>query len=228
MELRRWKCGPRLQMLGMSTSLSFIVSCGGHTEAGSSPGGTDATANSLVECLDVVFQSAPDASTGIVACPLEGSSRADLFSSRPEECAGRGLGLPVAQHLCRADADCPDGSSCRSNGFCYGPVECDADSDCGSGAACACAGMFSTESGYDGVIGYNQCLPAECRSDSDCAGYSCGLSSTQPCGQLDGFFCHSNRDVCARSADCGTGLACGYDREGRRWVCLDSDDSICE
>lgn len=230
MRIGRWKCGSRLPTLGLVASFSFIISCGGQIDPSSSPGVAGAATNSFAECLDLVFQSAPDASTGIVACPVETDPvpQVDLFAIRPEACAGRGLGLPVAPNLCRSDEDCPDGSSCRSNGFCYGPIACDADSECGSGSACACAGMFSTDYGYSGVIGYNQCVQGDCRADSDCAGYACGVSSTQPCGKVDGFFCHSNADDCLRSADCGTDLTCGYNKVTHRWVCLSIGDRICD
>jgi hypothetical protein len=231
MNVGLWRCDSRLPARELVTSLSlFIMSCGGQTDPSRSSGATGAVPDSVVECLDLVFQSDPGASTGLVACPVETEPvpRVDLFSVVAEACLGRGLGLAVTPNLCLSDADCPDGSSCRSNGFCYGPVECDADSECVSGFTCACAGMFITESGYSGIVGYNQCVPGECRSDADCAGHSCGVSRTQPCGQIDGFFCHSNRDQCLRSADCGTDRTCGYEQASDRWVCLDIEDSICE
>jgi hypothetical protein len=230
MKLGRWECDSRLRMLGWFASLAIVISCGGQTDPSISLDEAGAVTSSLAECLALFFQSAPDTSTGIVACPVETAPvpQVDLFAVRAEVCAGRGLGLPVAPNLCRSDMDCPFGSSCRSNGFCYGPIECDADSDCDTGSACACAGMFWTESGYSGVIGYNQCVAGECHSDADCAGYPCGVSSTQPCGDIDGFFCHSSADECLRSADCGAGLTCGYEQVSRRWACLDIGDLICD
>lgn len=185
----------------------------------------DAERRSLSACVDVVFTRAADEPSGMVACPVEGDEfNADIYSTAAEACEGRGHGRLLAIR-CASDADCArDGSCLSSSGFCAAPVECDSGQECGAGRTCACAGTF----GQSTAVGWNQCVPTECRSAAECGGYPCGLSNADPCGQLDGFYCHSERDECSRSSDCGSvDELCAYDRATLKWRCR-YRQRICE
>lgn len=104
------------------------------------------------------------------------------------------------KHLpCVRDSDC----SARAHGHCepsqpvaathcaYGCVN---DSECSPGELCLC----------DDPVGH--CVPASCRSDSDCAPpFVCGdyHPFNAPCGVSDAFACQTEGDECA--AQCGPG-----------------------
>jgi hypothetical protein len=200
------------------------VACGGHTSGATTlcanqPNGcaTEQSSVRAAECAEVVFPGAQDAATGLVACPVDGYPP-DVFSSRVEPCAGRGSGeLLFPSTRCSSDRECPSGSTCGPNLFCLQEAECEEDSQCGTGETCACAGSFA----YTGVVGFNQCVPAECRSDADCGGYSCGVSNVDACGSLGGLFCHSETDECSLHSDCGDrDQLCGYDALGGKWRCV--------
>jgi hypothetical protein len=215
------------------------LSCGGKTpsdaataDPANAGGNSRPDGNLKGNCLDVVFQASPEESTGMIACPSKEGEvfQLDLFSSRAVACDGRGIGLMVGVVSCDGDADCPAGTSCGLYGSCYEPAKCEDDSQCGPHGACACASMFAAGSAYGTAIAFNQCLPAECRSDSDCDGFSCGLSDTpEPCDLVRaGFFCHSSRDECMQNSDCGMAEGCLYEASSRRWTCRSVHEVFCD
>jgi hypothetical protein len=208
---------------------AVALGCGGQSAAVGSPGaeaqgGNDGAASgTMAECVDVFFTGGLTAPTGLVACPVKGDEgNADLYSTRNEACEGRGRGMPHPAEDgggCTLDSDCSVGSTCQ-DGTCFEQPQCDEDSQCETGSTCACAGVFAVGSSFATAISLNQCVPAECRSDSDCGAYSCGLSQSNPCGGLDGFYCHSESDECARHSDCGSlDRLCAYDTDARGWHC---------
>jgi hypothetical protein len=174
-------------------------------------------------CHDVGFVKSPAEGTGVVACESTGYPP-DLYSTRVEQCSGRGLGKVAigAPIPCSSDGECPADASCGENKVCYLAAACDTDVDCGGGSACVCAGLV----GDSAAVGYNQCIPTECRSDADCGGHSCAISNAAPCGELAGRHCHTEADECARHSDCGDRL-CAFDSAVRAWRCTDSS-RICD
>jgi hypothetical protein len=100
------------------------------------------------------------------------------------------------------------------------PSQCSKDDDCGAGFACLC-GILQ---GLGTVLG-GQCVPAECRSASDCDGGRCLLSlgnrSNDCCtyGKL-GLFCSREASTCHDGGDCpGNGIACMYDEALDHFEC---------
>jgi hypothetical protein len=170
------------------------------------------------QCEVVTFTRATGTANGLLAC-FTASYPADIVVASPEPCEGRGLGeLLVGAGRCSSSADCPANSECSPSGLCHNRPECENDSGCGSGEACACAGLVVPR--QSGVFGFNQCVPVQCRSSADCAGYSCGASESDDCGVVDGYYCHSESDECFRNSDCDTGSLCAYDGGMRSWRCI--------
>jgi hypothetical protein len=100
------------------------------------------------------------------------------------------------------------------------PGQCSTDDDCGAGFACLCGFL----QGLGGATG-GQCVPAQCRSATDCKGGRCLLSLGNPpkncCtyGHL-GFFCSRSASTCRQGGDCtGNGSACLYDDGLDRFEC---------
>ena len=96
--------------------------------------------------------------------------------------------------------------------------QCLTDDQCATDTACACASEF-----HGNAIHTNQCVPAQCRVDSDCgAAGTCSPSSSGHCGSLTGLFCHTPADTCASNADCcgdSSRPLCGYQAELGHWAC---------
>lgn len=215
----------------------LYAACGGHSvatapaECADQSGGCgaeeqgveDPPLSAATNCHDVGFVQAPAEGTGVVACESTGYPP-DLFSTRGEQCNGRGLGKVAigAPVPCSSDSECPSGASCGQNKVCYLAPVCEADADCGPGTTCICAGLVAGAA----AVGYNQCIATECRSDADCRGYSCSISNVSPCGELAGMYCHTAADECARHSDCGDRL-CGFDSTVRAWRCT-SSSRICD
>jgi hypothetical protein len=93
------------------------------------------------------------------------------------------------------------------------------DTDCATGQACACHG-----SPYEGGKG-NTCTGGNCRIDGDCGagGYCSPSYSSNNCGSLGGYYCHTPADTCTDDTDCvGTGgpAACAYSTTAARWQCI--------
>lgn len=125
---------------------------------------------------------------------------------------------------CMSDAECvaDDGAV----GVCLATAEpwagcecnfgCGSDADCGPDQACYCAGSHS------------RCIPATCRTDDDCAGGLCGLSTTiGACGSVTRrLSCTSEQDECRVDASCDDCLQCLSGLEGGTWTCSGST-GIC-
>lgn len=109
------------------------------------------------------------------------------------------------------DRNCTDDSDCdaAANGKCIAPIQnvrceyydCVEDADCSDNQRCACP----------------TCVPSACKSDSDCEGGTCLLSSR--CGLPEGYFCTTPDDECVTSADCD-GMDCAHDID--RWRCTNT------
>ena len=76
--------------------------------------------------------------------------------------------------------------------------------------------------GYVEYVVYTACYPADCRVDSDCGSYKCGLSRPY-CTFQRSLRCHGADDECQTSFDCpgnpDLGNRCTYSEEEARWVC---------
>ncbi len=130
---------------------------------------------------------------------------------------------------CMTDADCTTGENGRCNGNGHDGWRCtyDAcfeDSDCGATSACECEGSFRSDA--------NSCLPANCRTDADCATGFCS-PTLGSCGDYTGtvgWYCHTCEDECVDDDDCATGRDagifgrpyCAFDPTRGRWACQSS------
>jgi hypothetical protein len=86
------------------------------------------------------------------------------------------------------------------------------------GQTCACHG-----SPYTNGQG-NHCVTGNCRVDGDCgAGGWCSPSySTNGCGSIGGYHCHTTRDLCINDTECpksGGPATCSYDTTLGYWQC---------
>jgi hypothetical protein len=128
------------------------------------------------------------------------------FCSTPDTCPACANGL---------QRRCITGGGTLSHNFC-GCDECNSDQDCSPTTVCNCGGTR----GQQGSFG-NQCIPANCRVDSDCGpGGFCSPSWFSYFGYMviDGYYCHTPRDQCLNDADCPTG--CSYYLPGGFWKCF--------
>lgn len=128
---------------------------------------------------------------------------------------------------CQADSECvafPGGICAQSSG-CFCRYPCTHDDDCGQGSACACAVTWSEGHPNEGgpIYSENACVPANCRSDADCGGTTCGVS-IDGCRLTDGFYCHTPEDECTGHAECAAlnmGIdRCAYATDQGRWTCV--------
>jgi hypothetical protein len=211
-------------------AILVISACGGRTAKPWATTDETPEVSDRPACRDVLFapsdaSASRDTSTGIVACPArDGDPLADFYVSRAEQCSGRGAGRghrPLQSATCGSDADCLEGTTCGALGGCYEPPACDGDSQCGDGSVCICASQYAANDvAFASAVAFNQCVPAQCHSDDDCSGYSCGLSVERCSGRVDGLFCHSERDECTQHSDCGDAeRVCAYDASAARWRC---------
>jgi len=129
--------------------------------------------------------------------------------------------------MCSSDSQCadagPNGRCIESNGgavYCSCTVDtCADDSGCGKDEVCACHG-----SPYTGGAG-NHCVPGNCRVDADCGsvGWCSPSYSTNGCGDIGGYYCHTPQDQCVNDSDCPTmngPMNCSYDSGLRYWRCV--------
>ena len=148
-------------------------------------------------------------------------------------------------YLCNGNGEpgdeCAVNEDCQKNGkqgyclsyisnpiyYCYCLYEdCLTDEDCPEGTACACAGSSVVPREGDDYGDppnksrlLNECVPAECRLDSDCASGLC-LADRARCDGGDGgdpmyftdFRCATDRDRCRSDDPC-------VDENGEGWVC---------
>jgi hypothetical protein len=99
-------------------------------------------------------------------------------------------------------------------GLCECITPCASDADCADGEACLCE---------EAQTWITRCLPADCRTDADCGGYECGVS-TDECYEANRLACRTADDVCHGFAQCEDGYLCGD--LGDSWGCILSAD--CE
>src|SRR5262245_5175911 len=131
--------------------LLLVASCsGGGGVPGPAPGPVPVPPGPQMSSVPLVHR--PSAPT----CP----------SDRPTyDCGKQVMVPPVSCHL---DSDCGSGSNgrCVGNGHdgCSCSYDtCTTDADCPSGQLCDCRDLW-----HYGTNGPNQCLPSNCRVDSDC------------------------------------------------------------
>ena len=143
-----------------------------------------------------------------------------LTAPGPGTCAANG----IPGQMCAMDSQCTAGTNGRCENFGGGPAgcfcsydTCTQDSTCTMGGPCARHG-----SAY--LNGGNTCTAGNCHVDSDCGtgGYcSPSQSSSQGCGGLAGYYCHTPNDTCTDDSDCGANftMACMYNTTLGRWQC---------
>jgi hypothetical protein len=136
----------------------------------------------------------------------------------PGDCNG-GMGGPGGSS-CSKDTDCTMGPNprCETDGPLPGCMctfdACVTDTDCMMGEVCACHGSaYST--------GGNQCIPSNCRVDSDCgpSGYCSPTTGQNNCGAVTGYYCHTSSDACLNDGDCGAGQVCQWSAASNHWQC---------
>lgn len=129
---------------------------------------------------------------------------------------------------CQTDSECDEfpGGVCAQSSGCFCRYPCTHDDDCGADSACACAVRWSEGHPNEGgpIYSENACVPANCRSDADCGGATCGVS-IDGCRLTEGFYCHTPEDECTSHTQCAAlnmGLdRCAYKAAEGRWTCVD-------
>ncbi len=193
---------------------AIAVGCGGSTVAGT-PGG--------VICEGHVLAAPVSHRVSATAC---GPSQPSLASCDPSAHAGctlRGATgcSPDAGDTCgTCEASASGGSVCRF------PDACLSDDDCGPSGVCSCQGMTF---GFSHLSNNNQCLPSNCRVDSDCETGFCSPTVSTSCGGfygVQGYFCHTCEDTCMNDGDCMQMGAngpvkgyCAYQPTVGHWAC---------
>jgi len=133
-----------------------------------------------------------------------GRARGDVGSNLAADFVAKG----AAARAGRAVAECGAGRD----------MKCQTSADCATNEACVCR--------PDG--GYSGCVPADCRTDDDCAGGSCTETVERQAGDLTcvssriGLHCSSPKDECAPGAgSCGNASdqACIFDTDSKRFAC---------
>jgi hypothetical protein len=138
-------------------------------------------------------------------------------------------GFTTMRGQCTTDADCADGGvdgRCLLPGPFKPPIctydSCFQDSDCGTSEDCVCRDYQTIEE--------NDCVPSNCRIDSDCGdgGYcSPAFGGCAPVIGIVGYYCHTPTDECRVDSDCNNaipGLHCIFDpMKGDRWICAPLD-----
>jgi hypothetical protein len=111
-----------------------------------------------------------------------------------------------------------------SAGDSFGADECLSDADCAAGSGqtevCSCAGNTFE---YAHAT-RNLCVPADCRTDAECAPYLCSPSNGDggPFYGVQGYYCHTPNDTCSNDSDCvnnGTQGYCMFSVLSDHWTC---------
>ncbi len=121
---------------------------------------------------------------------------------------------------CKTDADCkehPHGKCASWTGQfrkmdgCSCQYSCESDADCSEpGTVCACKEATKEPR--------SQCVEAKCKSDDDCKGSVCGLSTYfNGCGTEITLACRSPKDACQAKSDCKDGQTCAVRED--TWMC---------
>jgi hypothetical protein len=128
------------------------------------------------------------------------------------------------------DGGCPPGEACANDLWgCVCVTPCMNDDDCDPGEICLCA--FTAPGGLVPVSvsnGARRCIPADCRTDADCAPYRCGIA-IGACGGVAGARCHTALDGCEGSDPCPdpycSGPAhCYFNTSSEKWICAEWPD----
>jgi hypothetical protein len=125
------------------------------------------------------------------------------------------------------DGGCPPGDACAdepASGGCECVTPCMGDDDCDAGEICLCTfgGLGDVASGpVDN--GVRRCIPAGCRTDSDCAPYRCGIVIVG-CAGVTRAECHSALDECEGADECPNDPECdqpmcGFSVPSDQWIC---------
>jgi hypothetical protein len=179
---------------------------------------------------------------GTVACAGQGdpsSSDATGVTHRPQSVAcstsvgpssvNTANGMPIEG--CTSDADCnPNGAL----GLPYGKGRCIAfqggmqcsydqclqDSECATGGVCSCQGQTR---GWAARSPGNICVMANCRTDADCTDtHACSPSVAFEGGPfygVQGYFCHTKKDLCRQDSDCPASQFCAFEPQAGAWAC---------
>lgn len=158
----------------------------------------------------------------------DGNAKA-IKCSTDEDCRGRKCKDGECKAgQCSTDKDCTDGANGRCN-FSRAGATCSYD-------ACFqdndCDGVCECESPKDSTIG-NQCLPGNCKVDSDCQDTGFCSPTLGTCGNYSGteaYYCHTPEDECLDDSDCkdfssggaGRDPYCTFSSEVSHWVCADA------
>lgn len=176
------------------------------------------------------------ASSAIVACSSGPTSPSlqtppevhrEAPSCDPTRPSGNGQGRSGPGMKCSRDSDCTAGKNGRCTVVGLGAVECTydacaSDDDCSGGGICGCRA---------GAGRANVCVRAgNCRSDADCPGQYCALSTKGTCGGTgllaDTYYCTTRLDTCRVGSDCqsqngiGGAAACRYEPELGHFACV--------
>jgi hypothetical protein len=84
-----------------------------------------------------------------------------------------------------------------------------------AGELCVCHGSPYSNSG-------NTCMRSGCQVDSDCGahGYCSPSTSSNSCGGVAGYYCHTASDQCVNDSDCPGGFdVCEWSTASDSWVC---------
>jgi hypothetical protein len=115
---------------------------------------------------------------------------------------------------CTSDAQCTAGphGKCAQESmptweFCACVYPCTNDGECPDGKVCTC----------ESADQFGRCVPANCKTDGDCASGRCSLApGGRGCG-TPRFACRTDQDTCSSDADCKKDWGC--DANGGRWTC---------
>jgi len=217
----------------------LVVGCGGRAiqvspdggdgGAGSSSGSGSSSGGSSGSGSSSGASSSGSSSGGTPRVPIyhRPSDAQCLAPAAPGTCGGSGN---LSTFQCTSDPQCADaGPTGRCSSDAPAPFAgchctydaCASDGDCPSGQLCACHGSaFLYGEG-------NECMPGDCRVDSDCGpgGYCSPSQSTGGCGGLAGYYCHTAGDQCVDDSDCPMPdaqpavPACMYSSAAGYWQC---------
>lgn len=219
--------------------LGLTTGCGGKAEvghdgstggtAGNNTGGSNAQAGAAgsqapSQSGDCTLGSAAD------ACP-DGSECVEMVPGGFRVCANKPPEATTCHHPmdeCCESADCTQGAcyskhlapvfeSCEFGTYNVCAVDaCQEDRDCPEHAVCVPAGIFGKA--------IRRCLPASCRTDSDCTaqkGGICAPVQAACCNDFAALLCVYPENGCRSHKDCPEDRACKADGKNGVGICSD-------